>query len=204
MLDRISNLPDDVTENIVSRLPLREATRTSVLSSKWRYKSAMLQDLAFDDKCLSTQRRTTFVNVVDHVLLLHIGPLCKFMLYCINPLVPTPSHDIDRWVTHLSRNSIKQLIVYPWTSKRYNMPSSLFSCQDLVCLESYMCLLSPPSTFRGFRNLKYLTICYVNLSQVVVENLISCSPLLKRITARHCDGFTNLKIDAPNLDYFLC
>lgn len=37
-LDRISNLPNDVTEKILSRLPLREAVRTIVLSSKWRYK----------------------------------------------------------------------------------------------------------------------------------------------------------------------
>ncbi|PRQ22295.1 hypothetical protein RchiOBHm_Chr6g0248731 [Rosa chinensis] len=60
------------------------------------------------------------------------------------------------------------------------MPSCLFSCQDMVCLELYSCLLSPPSTFRGFRNLKYITIFYVTLSEAVVENLISCSPLLKR------------------------
>ncbi|PRQ22298.1 putative F-box domain-containing protein [Rosa chinensis] len=44
-LDRISSLPNDVTEKILSRLPLREAVRTRVLSSKWRYKSEMLQDL---------------------------------------------------------------------------------------------------------------------------------------------------------------
>ncbi|KAK9941793.1 hypothetical protein M0R45_007487 [Rubus argutus] len=92
-LDRISSLPNDVTEKILSCLPLREAVRTSVLSSKWRYKSAMLQDLEFNEYVWRSQNREfcddddddqiqrSFANMVDHVLLLHIGPIRKFQLF---------------------------------------------------------------------------------------------------------------------------
>ncbi|PRQ22600.1 putative F-box domain-containing protein [Rosa chinensis] len=106
--DRISSLPNDVTEKIFSCMPLREAVRTSVLSSNWRYKSAMLQDLKFNEydwresqnrevDDYDDQIQTTFANMVDHILLLHIGIIRKFQLLADR----VATRDIDRWLTHL-------------------------------------------------------------------------------------------------------
>jgi hypothetical protein len=124
------------------------------------------------------------VNIVDRVLLLlHTGPIHKLKL---------------------SRNdeiATKPMILNIWQGNPYNIPSCLFSHQDIVHLELYRCLLNPPSAFKGFRNLKSLDIWSVNLAQDVLENLIGGSPLLEMLGLRHCDGFTNLKIDAPNLRY---
>ncbi|PRQ22290.1 putative F-box domain, FBD domain, leucine-rich repeat domain, L domain-containing protein [Rosa chinensis] len=208
-VDRISSLPNGVTEKIWFCLPLRDAVRTSVLSSKWRYKSAMLQDLEFDEFYWGRnqnrefdddyQIHTTFVNMIDHVLLVHIVPIRKFKLCCtMDEVAP---RDIDRWTTHLSRNSIKELIIKLWVDHEYNIPFSLFSCQGLVHLELLDCLLKPPSTFKGFKSLKSLQLHAVDVAQDAFENLVRCSPLLERLTLRHCDGVTNLKIDAPNLQY---
>ncbi|KAM5549738.1 hypothetical protein ABKV19_000914 [Rosa sericea] len=210
-MDRISSLPNDVTEKILSSLPLRDAVRTSVLSSKWRYKSAMLQDLEFDefywgrnqnrefdDDDDDYQIHTTFVNMIDHVLLVHIAPIRKFKLCTMDEVAP---RDIDRWITHLSRNSIKELIIKLWEDHEYNIPFSLFSCQGLVHLELLKCLLKPPSTFKGFKSLKSLQLQAVDVAQDVFENLIRCSPLLEGLTLRHCDDVTDLNIDAPNLQY---
>lgn len=146
-LDRISNLPSDVIGQILSRLPIKEAVKTSVLSSKWRFMSAMLPHLVFDVLCFSTQDHTTFENIVDQVLLLNISPIHTFKL----------SRDIDRWVCHLSRNSIKVFILKIWKGDPYyKMPSCLFSCQDMVHLELSNSSLKPPSTFKGFRSLRSL------------------------------------------------
>ncbi|KAM5549755.1 F-box/FBD/LRR-repeat protein [Rosa sericea] len=201
-LDRISSLPDDVTEKILARLPLKEAVRTSILSRKWRYKSEMLQDLVFDDRCVSTQSHPTcsFVNIVDHVLLLHTGPIRKFKLSRRDELA---TRDMDRWILHLSRNPvIKEMILEIWIRNPYNIPSCLFSCQDIIYLELYRCLLNPPrSPFKGFRSLKTLFFENVTIVQDVFENLIGCSPLLEILKLQDCDGFTNLKIDAPKLRF---
>ena len=204
-LDKISNLPGHVIDQILSRLSVREAVRTSLLSRKWRYKWATLPHLVFDNQCYllsspdQTVHKNKLVNIVDHVLLLHNGPIYLFKL----------SHrdlqgisDIDRWILHLTRRSIKEFVLEIWKGQRYKMPSCLFSCQHLIHLELFNCLLKPPLTFKGFKSLKSLDLQHVTLAQDVFENLISSCPLLERLTLMNFDGFTHLNIDAPNLQFF--
>lgn len=197
-LDRISNLPSGIMEQILSCLSIKEAVRASVLSSQWRYKAAMLQDLVFDHRCHSAHRGTTFADIVDHVLVAHIGPIHKFKL--AGNYLGT-ARDIDRWILHLSRNSIKVLILEQYGAAQYMVPSCLFSCQDIITLELCSCLLELPSTFKGFRGLKSLCFEVVTLAQDVFEKLIVCCPLLERLTLMRCDSFSHLKIDAPNLQF---
>ncbi|CAL8176952.1 unnamed protein product [Prunus armeniaca] len=196
-LDRISNLPSDVIAKLLSHLSVREAVRTSVLSRKWRYRSAMLPHLVFDHQCVSAQEHISFVNIVDHVLLGHIGPIHKFKLSRVGGVA---TWDIDRWILHLSRNSIKEFILEIRQGFKYSIPSWFFSCQDMIHLELLGCVLKPPSTFKGFRNLKSLVFQRVTLAQVGFQNLIACCPLLERLTLLDFP-FPILKIDAPNLQF---
>ncbi|KAJ4701867.1 F-box/FBD/LRR-repeat protein [Melia azedarach] len=204
-LDKLSNLPAHVIDQILSQLPIKDAVRTSVLSKKWRYKWATIPHLVFDNLCvaISSQEQTLvknkLVNIVDHVLLLHTGPIIKFKLSHRDLLGVS---DIDRWILHISRSSIKEFILEIWKGQRYKVPSCLFSCQNLIHLELFNCLLKPPSTFKGFRNLKSLDLQHITLAQDVFENLISSCPMLERLTLMNFDGFTHLNIDAPNLQFF--
>ena len=196
-MDKISHLPNEVMVKILSCLTLTEAVRTSVLSSKWKYKSAMLPDLVFDEK---RQTNALYVKIVDHVLLVHIGPIPMFKLS--NRDVLLAPCDIDRWIIHLSRNSIKKVVLDIFRGHDYNIPSCLFSCQDIVHLELFGCkLLNFPSTFKGFKSLKNLDFESVTVAQDLFDKLIGCSPLLERLTLRDCDGFSNLLVNAPNLQY---
>ncbi|KAL0314754.1 UNVERIFIED_CONTAM: F-box/FBD/LRR-repeat protein [Sesamum angustifolium] len=49
-VDRISNLPGHIIDKILSHLSLRDAVRTSILSTKWRYKWVTLPYLVFDNQ----------------------------------------------------------------------------------------------------------------------------------------------------------
>lgn len=141
-VDRLSNLPSDIAEKILSLLPIRDAVRTSVLSSNWRYKSAMLPHLVFDDECIPTDHYT-FASIVDHVLMSHIGPIHMFKLAQEYLLF----RDIDRWILHLSRNSVKEFILEkPCGDYQPSclMPACMFACQDLIRLHLYKCSLQPP------------------------------------------------------------
>ncbi|KAE9458568.1 hypothetical protein C3L33_09550, partial [Rhododendron williamsianum] len=204
-VDRISNLPGHIMDKILSQLSLRDAVRTSVLCSKWRYRWNTIPDLVFDNQSVlvSSQEqisiKTKIVNVVDQVLLLHAGPIHKFKL----------SHrdlqgvnDIDRWILYLSRGSLAELVLEIWKGHRYKLPSSVYSCGKLIHLELFNCLLKPPTTVYGFRSLKSLDLQHITMDQDVFEHLISRCPLLERLTLMNFDGFSVLDIYAPNLQFF--
>lgn len=204
-VDKISNLPGHIVDKILSHLSLRDAVRTSILSSKWRYKWVTLPHLVFDNQSvtLSSQDQTfiknKLVNIVDHVLLLHTGPIHKFKL----------SHrdlqgvsDIDRWILFLSRGSVKEFILEIWKGHRYKLPSSVYFCQNLIHLELFNCLLKPPPMFNGFRSLKSIDLQHITMDQDVFEGLISSCPLLERLTLMNFEGFKHLSIHAPNLLFF--
>ncbi|EYU45097.1 hypothetical protein ABFS83_03G059900 [Erythranthe nasuta] len=204
-VDIISNLPGHIIDKILSHLSLRDAVRSSILSNKWRYKWVTLPHLVFDNQSVlvSTQDQTLvknkLVNIVDHVLLLHAGPIHKFKL----------SHrdlqgvsDIDRWVLYLSRGSVKEFILEIWKGHRYKLHSSIYSYQKLVHLELFNCLLKPPSNFNGFKSLKSLDLQHITMDQSEFEKIIASCPLLERLTLMNFEGFGLLNIRAPSLLFF--
>lgn len=203
--DILSGLPGLIIDQILSHLPIKEAVRTSILSTKWRYKWATLPNLVFDSQCLSEGSDDLLViknklsRIIDHVLLLHSGPIKKFKLSHRELVGVT---DIDRWALHLARRPVNEFVLEIWKGQRYKIPSCLFSCQGLHHLELFNCWIKPPSTFKGFRNLKSLDLQHVTLAQDAFENLISSCPLLERLTLMNFDGFNNLNIHAPNLQFF--
>ncbi|XP_057503712.1 F-box/FBD/LRR-repeat protein At1g13570-like [Actinidia eriantha] len=204
-IDRISNLPEHIVDKIMSQLSLRDAVRTSLLSSKWRYKWNNLPNLVFDDQSIliSSQDQTSIKNklvkIVDHVLLLHTGPIHKFGL---SHLDIEGINDIDRWILSLSRGSVKEFILEIWEGHRYELPSSLYSCQTLIHLELFNCLVIPPPTFNGFRSLKSLDLQLITMDQGLFEHMISGCKLLERLILMNFDGFTVVNINAPNLRFF--
>lgn len=203
-LDLISDLPQSIIETILTKLPLRDAVRTSILSSRWRYKWATLTQLVFDDKCVSLSQdralvENKLVNFVTRFLFLHDGPIHKFTL-STSYLQSSP--DIDQWLLFLSRKDIKELVLDLGEGEWFRAPSCIFSCRKLSRLELVRCELDPPPDFRGFLCLKYLNLQQVLVATDVVENLISSCPLLESLTLSYFDSLA-LTVRAPNLKYLI-
>jgi hypothetical protein len=209
--DRISCLPDHIVHHIFSHLPIKDAGRTSVLSRKWRKKWSTQPDLVFDIQCASVAAsknrsiiESKFLRIIDHVLLLHSGPINKFKVtdsgyyvFDMNSMA-----DIDRWILHLTGRSIKKLVLDIQFKQPYKIPSCLFSCQSLYHLQLFCCLVKPPTTFEGLMNLKILDLEKVTVAQDTFENLISGCPLLEKLLMNDLHGFTQINIHAPNLKFF--
>ncbi|GMY26731.1 F-box/FBD/LRR-repeat protein At1g13570 [Fagus crenata] len=203
-LDFISDLPQSIIESILTQLPIREAVRTSVLSSKWRYRWATITHLVFDEKCvtLSNDRdlvENKIVNFITRALFLHQGPIHKFQL-STSYLQSCP--EIDQWILFLSRKDIKELVLELDETEWIRVPSCLFNCKKLTRLELFRCELDPPLTFKGFVCLKSLKLYQVFVASDAIESLISSCPLLESLTLSYIDSLT-LNIRAPNLKY-LC
>ncbi|XP_004300749.1 PREDICTED: F-box/FBD/LRR-repeat protein At1g13570-like [Fragaria vesca subsp. vesca] len=196
--DRISNLHDDIIQQILSCLPIRDAVRTRILCRKLKSKCDNLPCLVFDDQCcLWDQASTTFECIVDHVLLFQIGSIHTFKI----SRKDLAAVDLNRWIYRVSKSSVKKFTLELWRGPPYNVSSSLFLCKNLVHLELYNCVLKLPSTFKGFRTLKILYTQMVTIAQDDFEKMISCSPQLERLILCEFDGIKNLNIDAPKLQY---
>ncbi|KAG5051623.1 hypothetical protein AAZX31_02G120300 [Glycine max] len=200
--DLISDLPQSIIESILVQLPIRDAVRTSILSSKWRYKWASITQLVFDDKCVpfSNDREAvekSVVKFITRVLFLHQGPIHKFQI-TNSKLQSCP--EIDQWILFLSRNDIKELVMELGEGEFFRIPSNLFNCGKLTRLELSRCELDPPHSFKGFAGLRSLNLHQVLISPDAVESLISRCPLLESLSLAYFDNLA-LTICAPNLKY---
>lgn len=205
--DLLSDLPLSITDIILSLLPIRDAVRTSILSTKWRYRWARLTQLSFCDECVTPSPdkslvRNRLIKFITHALLLHNGPIHKFKI-CTSILQSCP--DIDQWLLFLSRNDVRELTLVLGEGdlgEWFRVPSCLFSCNKLTFLELCRCELDPPPGFRAFSCLRTLTLNQVLVTPDAIESLISSCPLLESLTLSYYDGL-DLNINAPNLKY-LC
>ncbi|XP_019257685.1 PREDICTED: F-box/LRR-repeat protein At4g14103-like [Nicotiana attenuata] len=157
-LDILSNLPGNLIDEILIRLPLQDAVRTSILSKKWRYNWCKLPELTLNEQAYRTSEKpillaTTFTNIVNHLLTLHSGPITKFTLNFDPYLIPCPT--FDNLIYFLSRNGIQHLVLrLPWGIEPYKLPSSFFSCLQLRHLTLQNCLIELlPPAFKGFHSI---------------------------------------------------
>lgn len=200
--DLISDLPQSIIETILSKLPIKDAVRTSVLSSKWRYKWTTITHLEFSDKCVidcydRSVSEHLLVNFITHCLFLHDGPIHKFAL-STSFLQNSPV--IDQWLLFVSRNDIKEISIELGEGEWFRAPSCLFTCSKLTHLELVRCELDPPPSFKGFLFLKCLNLQQVLIPPDDIESLISSCPLLESLMLSYFDGLA-LTLRAPNLKY---
>lgn len=206
--DNISDLPQNIIDSILTKLPIRDAVKTSILSTKWRYQWTTMTQLIFDESCVilpedeNTEKDT--VNFIMRFLLRHDGPIHKFLLStsCL-----TTTTDIDQWLLFVSKKDIKVLDLYVWRydwwckDQRFSLPACVFSCQKLTKLKLSGYEVRPPIGFRGFPCLKHLDIYGGAASAEAIENLIPGCPLLEKFKFSNIFDPLALIIRAPNLKH---
>ncbi|XP_071739622.1 F-box/FBD/LRR-repeat protein At1g13570-like [Rutidosis leptorrhynchoides] len=187
--DRISTLPKDIIDSILTLMPLGEAMKTSILSKKWRYKWANIPKLYMDynmfDSYLyyfgsSVLENTLIHNAILHVLLLHTSPLLEFTLLINRNL----SFEIDPIILYLSRknSTLQRLTLANHSDHRYKLPISFFSFNKLeyLALKKFVC--KPPLTFNSFCTLRYL--CFYDNVEITTKSLkriLTNCPLLQEL-----------------------
>nr|CAB3483989.1 unnamed protein product [Digitaria exilis] len=122
--DRISSLPFALLREIVSRLPVKDAVRTAVLSRRWHL-VWLCSPLVFTDAHLipgfiERRGRTTRVDTlglvaaVKRVLAAHPGPFRSVHLVC--GYMDAHQRQLARWVQTLADKGITDLVLVnrPW------------------------------------------------------------------------------------------
>ncbi|CAN1264250.1 F-box/FBD/LRR-repeat protein At1g13570 [Linum perenne] len=193
---RISKLPHNVLDRILTFLPIKEAARTSVLSSKWRYQWRSIPHLVFDADFATFPKPDEGNKVMLQIykaLLVHQGPIHRFEL-AIPGMDCYPQ--IDQLIPYLSTKSVKELTVLStltiFSSQDYFsevLPSSVFSILDLniLKLQRYQFVV-PPGSMVGFSKLTLLELKEVDIpdNYDFFGTLLPHCPLLEELRVFDC------------------
>ncbi|CAD6332724.1 unnamed protein product [Miscanthus lutarioriparius] len=188
-----------VIDEILVRLDLRDAVRTSALSHAWRdlWKSLSVLSLSFP--------LGTHPSVVDSVLLRYIGPrVSLFDIYVDD----ASAGRVDDWLLALSCCRVESIHMRCRLRSVYyfNLHSSIFSFADLASLRLQRCNIpSLPIGFAGFPALQELDLKFVHFlahGENQLEAIIRRSPLLHALYMSNVFiplGCPHSVIEAPNL-----
>ncbi|KAJ0445105.1 putative F-box domain, FBD domain, F-box-like domain superfamily protein [Helianthus annuus] len=186
--DIISTLPQNIIEDILTRMPLRSALRTSVLSKKWRYTWRGMPKLVFTNNMVTLPSNRSYrqlnkyklVNAIFHVLLFHNGPTI-IVFYCSVGELHMES-EFAQILSYLARgNTVKQLFFIN-DNRSYKLPVSFFSFQGLEFIHLQNCTFEPPLTLNRFSSLTGIVLWKVDVSAQMLQQFLSNCPLLEFIS----------------------
>ncbi|PVH64832.1 hypothetical protein PAHAL_2G364900 [Panicum hallii] len=205
-VDRISDLPDTILGDIVSRLPAKDGARTQVLSSRWRriWRSAPLN--------LDLRSQPVPLGKVHRILSSHPGPGRCFSTPAryYNEL---HSHSrsrsaaiLDGWLRSRALNNLQELdfrLDIPFRDRRNPPPlpaSALrFSC-TLRIARFWSCRFPDGISIR-LPVLEELQLSHaiISDSESSLHALLAGCPALQRLLLTYNDGCSRVRIASPTL-----
>ncbi|XVF62156.1 hypothetical protein PTKIN_Ptkin08bG0194500 [Pterospermum kingtungense] len=197
--DRLSELPDCLLISILSLLPMKEAARTSVLSSRWRCLwTYAVRALDFDASPLvsaqflrsaadpNDSERNKFIEWVNKVLSPHNGPTIDEFRVFFDLGEHKCKHYLDSWINFALEKSVRRL--------ELNL-----SCWYAFAFRGVYLLTLPFLQNCKLDSLTCISFNAVEVTQEVVEYILSCCPLLESLTLVTSASLVNLKVSGPTL-----
>lgn len=214
--DMISLLPDDLLCLILSRIPVKEAIRCSILSKRWRFLYTEISQLTLSPHLLLGPYVTpnpfsilTVENIISNILLLRSWDLEAFHLSndtcewhnVFNREWRFNRQSISKWVQYAAWKNIQRLTLCDSPLSEIP-PHALFSCNFLTELTLSNYILSHlPTHFSGFSHLITCNLTNIEITDASLACFISLCPLLQNLKLRTCKGLWKPVISAPNMIY---
>ncbi|CAM0909427.1 unnamed protein product [Alopecurus aequalis] len=188
---KIDDLPQDVLCTILSKLPAKEAVRSSIYSSEWRYLWTACPRLSFNGNCDvrrhgGKQNAQVLIDHVNAVLQKHCGKVVEDLV--IKFIFQSKlAYHLDNWT---------------------RFPFELFDKEGVSCLEclqiSFVSFKTPPAQFIGFPNLRKLDLHLLNTTRQDLDTILCSCENLQWLSIVRCQLKDELKFSRPlsQLQYF--
>ena len=191
-VDYISNMPENVINNILNRLPLTEAVTTSILSKNWRYKWTLLTDVILDEDFFY-YLRSKFDGVhVTRLLLQLKGPIRRFVfsvernsLFGMDDL---NYEEIHAWLLLLGQWGIEELVIHNLYGEPVTLPTQMYTRLELKHMELHHCTLPSLVSFQGYPNLLTLELLSVKFVTGTIWDFIAGCPSIESLKINCIDS----------------
>jgi hypothetical protein len=181
-VDHISRLPDALLREIVSRLPAKDAARTTALAARWRvvWRST---PLVLVDAHLSNRARASSPDVtavVSRVLTAHPGPFrC---VHLTRGRMDEHQARLRLWLRLLAERGVQELVlVNRPSSSEVPLPKTLLTISTLTRLYIGLWKFPNAAGLQGasFPHLRELGICSVAVESGDIDLVVARSPALE-------------------------
>lgn len=204
MEDWINGLPDDILISILSRLKIREAASTSVVSRRWENlwkfctgslvfdSSKVALEIAVDSK-LYESKRSDYVSWVNQVCESHKGPTIDEFRICFH-LDRTYSRHISRWLRFAIAKHTRVLHL------DFTYFLGVGSFYDLYTFpRKYFLRLQSRMGLSRIRHLKSLRFSSVNVNGEHIEFFLFNCPVLEEVCVEGSNHLVDLKVTGSSL-----
>ncbi|KAF7078623.1 hypothetical protein CFC21_083026 [Triticum aestivum] len=207
--DRLSDLPDDVLHSIVGRVPLKQAVRTSALSTRWAclwlHALAASAVLDFtDSEFVRGQFLGRIVATVNRCLEVHGAAPIDVFRVALSPF-DAYGRDVVRWAaTALVRGAREvgvDLTQHADVRGALELPVDLFQAESsLAVLSLGRCSLRdvPPGT-PGLAGLTSLSLNQVDVTDDAVRDVVSRCRLLEFLSLESCHLLVSVRVAGDRL-----
>ncbi|XP_012849294.1 PREDICTED: putative FBD-associated F-box protein At5g56820 isoform X2 [Erythranthe guttata] len=201
----IEELPDDIIVAILSRMNIKDAVRTSVLSTRWKYLwKFMSVTLEFHDKDIATRKKLeAFVN---RVLELY-NRVDSLVIRFSNTRKKTESAAIDKWIYSAMLKQVKifelDLSADCGFHCSYEFPSFIKLVTQFhrekyrPILHKLRCIRSSLRYLSGFRSLRSIRLVDVDIQDEMVHYFLDSCPYIEQLCIRASDATKDLRVVDP-------
>ncbi|KAI3409285.1 F-box domain-containing protein, partial [Psidium guajava] len=194
----MSDLPDDVLERIFTLLPVKQAVRAGVVSTRFKRVWLFSRKLHFGRWFTTQKGILEAMSAIDHVFRAHAGPqIQSFKLY-IDPTDIEPM--VRKWIEISISKGVEELELNFVAARieRFQLSRDLIDVESLRVLKLTFCEIDFPPDLTRLHLLDTLILKKVEITSDMIETLILNCTLLETLELVHCDAIHQLTLSARN------
>ncbi|KAL4625804.1 hypothetical protein ACB092_05G050900 [Castanea dentata] len=188
VVDRISELPEDVLQHILSFLPTKQVFQSTLLSTRWKHVWTTFPILKFDKTSVLWSSETkndpevkimrlNFYKFLNKCLRLRSRQSQRPHIKSFTLKVSVQNHKsksrVDRWIRFVVKSNVEELILFFGGSRiRYPLPHSVLVAKSLTVLTLHYLKLDSIRSDINLPSLKRLSLLGVYADNQIIQNLI--------------------------------